>query len=108
MALFGFIFYLWLGVILNRYFDRVMNYINRISWPIMIITVVVLFVLAILESFELLSLGSKDAYNTLRASNIIYSFGMFALLLKIGNIEVLQKKWNQDKLHLVYTWCIMF
>ncbi len=92
MALFGFIFYLWLGVILNRYFDRVMNYINRISWPVMILTVVALFLLAILESFELLSLGSKDAYNTLRVSNIIYSFGMFALLLKIGNIEVLQKK----------------
>nr|WP_068886796.1 acyltransferase [Pedobacter panaciterrae] len=92
MALFGFVFYLWLGVILNRYFDKVMNYIKRIKWPTMILTVAGFFALAVLESFELLNLGSEDAYNTLRVSNIFYSFAMFALLLKIGSIDILQKK----------------
>jgi len=92
MALFGFIFYLWLGVILNRYFDKVMSYIRGVSWPVMILSAIGLFALAIMESFELRSLGSEDAYNTLRISNILYSFVMFALLLKMGSIEVLQKK----------------
>lgn len=90
-ALLGFVFYLWLGVLLNRYFDVVMAFIRKISWPVMILGVGLLFLLAVLETFKLRELGIKDAYNTLRVTNIFYSFGVFALLLKIGKIDFLQR-----------------
>jgi len=96
-ALLGFVFYLWLGVVLNKYFDLVMGYIRKISWPLMIVSVVLLFVLAVLESFKLKELGIKDAYNTLRITNIFYSFGVFALLLKIGKLDFLQRKLEPRK-----------
>lgn len=91
-ALFGFVFYLWLGVIVNKNFDKVMKYIHQVSWPLMISIVIVLFALAISESFLLMKIEALDTYNTLRVSNILYSFGVFALLLKIGKIRVLQEK----------------
>jgi len=37
-------------------------------------------------------LGNKDGYNTLRITNIIYSFAVFIALLKLGNIKSIQQK----------------
>ncbi|ACU02370.1 acyltransferase family protein [Pedobacter heparinus] len=90
-ALFGFVFYLWLGVIINKNFELVMGYIRRISWPVIILLVVVTFGLAISESWILIKIKALDAYNTLRITNILYSLAMFALLLKIGKIKLLHK-----------------
>ncbi|QXU41034.1 acyltransferase [Pedobacter sp. D749] len=86
-ALFGFVFYLWLGVYFNRYYDKIMMTIKFLSWLKMLVLVIVTFVIAIGESRYLYSIGISDAYNTLRISNIIYSLVMFTLLLKIGNLN---------------------
>lgn len=91
-ALFGFVFYLWLGVYLNKYYDSVIALIKRLPWWLMISIVVTTFLIAVKESFFLLDLGSKDAYNTLRISNIIYSLVMFAALLKLGKVSFLQNR----------------
>ncbi|TKC02908.1 acyltransferase family protein [Pedobacter frigoris] len=96
-ALFGFVFYLWLGVMLNRYFEVVMSSIRKTSWFVLISVVVLLFALAIAESFALVQMESKDAYNTLRITNVLYSFGMFALLLKIGALDFLQRNFEPRK-----------
>jgi len=90
-ALFGFIFYLWLGVYLNRYYDRVMLWVKTITWPSLIAINILCFVLACSEIYLLAELGSHDEYNTLRITNIFYSLSMFALLLKMGNIKSLDQ-----------------
>ncbi|TCD12756.1 acyltransferase [Pedobacter frigidisoli] len=93
-ALFGFVFYLWLGVYFNRFYDQVMHIIKSTKWAILIILVLASFVFAVAESNHLNKIGISDAYNTLRFSNIIYSLVVFALLLKIGNLS-----WIRRNLH---------
>lgn len=90
-ALFGFVFYLWLGVTLNRYFDLVMAYIKKTSWSVMISGVILLFALSLIETFILFDIKAFDPFNTLRITNIFYSLGVFAMLLKIGELDVLQR-----------------
>ena len=90
-ALFGFVFYLWLGVYMNRYYENVMRYVHGFSWTGTIVIVLICFLYADLETAFLLSKGSSDPFNTLRITNIAYSLAAFLLLLKIGKIEWLQK-----------------
>lgn len=89
-ALFGFVFYLWLGVYMNRHYDKVAVFIDKISWFWLISMNVLLFVLSNIEILHLMNRGSLDAFNTLRITNILYSLSMFALLLKIGPLKGLQ------------------
>lgn len=93
-ALFGFVFYLWLGITLNRYYDQVKVVLGRISFSSLLAINLVLFVLSTLESVHLMDLNLKDPFNTLRVTNIFYSLGIFALLLKIGDIKNVQKVLN--------------
>lgn len=90
-ALFGFVFYLWLGVYINRYYEKVSKFINRISWFWIITINIILFIVADMEILFLMDRNSADAFNTLRISNILYSISMFALLLKLGPLNKLQK-----------------
>jgi probable poly-beta-1,6-N-acetyl-D-glucosamine export protein len=90
-AIFGFVFYLWLGVYFNEYYDKIMNIIKAASWFTILLLALVTFWIAVGESKYLNSIGIKDAYNTLRFSNIIYSLVMFALLLKVGSLNWLQR-----------------
>lgn len=96
-ALFGFIFYLWLGVYLNKYYDKVIGFLNKTPWYLLLLLGIMSFLLSMAESFKLVSLGSGDAYNTLRISNICYSFIVFAILLKLGNVPFLQNKLQPRK-----------
>ncbi len=89
-ALFGFVFYLWLGVYMNKYYDRVSVFIKKFSWFWLIIINLIFFAVANLEILYLMDKGSPDAFNTLRITNILYSLSMFALLLKIGPLKKLQ------------------
>lgn len=89
-ALFGFVFYLWLGVYINKYYHIIIGLINRISWFWLITINVMLFAICNAEILFLMDRGSIDSFNTLRVSNILYSIGMFFLLLKVGPIIPLQ------------------
>ncbi len=89
-ALFGFVFYLWLGVYMNKYYDKISVFINKVSWFWLIIINLAFFALADIEILQLMERGSKDAFNTLRVTNIMYSLSMFVLLLKIGPLKGLQ------------------
>lgn len=93
-ALFGFVFYLWLGITLNRYYDQVKAVLSRISFVSLLAINLVLFVLSTLESVHLMDLNLNDPFNTLRVTNIFYSLGMFALLLKMGDMKGVQKALN--------------
>lgn len=90
-ALFGFVVYLWLGVMMNKHFDKLGPWIHKTSiWWLVGLTTV-LFFLADLEAVYLKNLNIEDAYNTLRITNILYSLSFFLLLLKIGPIKAINK-----------------
>ncbi len=89
-ALFGFVFFLWLGVYMNRYYDKVSLFVSKISWFWLIVINLLFFALSNIEILYLMDMGSKDAFNTLRVTNIVYSLTMFMLLLKIGPLKKLQ------------------
>lgn len=96
-ALFGFVFYLWLGVYLNRYYERVLLFIKHVKWSHVIVVNILFFALSCLEVVYLAHHGSKDEYNTLRISNIFYSLSMFVLLLKMGSIKFIDKNLEPRK-----------
>lgn len=93
-ALFGFVFFLWLGVYLNKYFEEIVSKIKQIKWHWIIILNILCFIVACLEVLYIAHLGLKDEYNTLRISNILYSLTMFILLLKIGEIKAIDHVLN--------------
>ncbi len=97
VALFGFVFYLWLGAYMNKHFDKVMWFIERTSiWWIIGLTAL-FFLLGDIETVYLKELGSKDAYNTLRVSNILYSLSFFVLLLKMGPVRFINERMQPRK-----------
>jgi len=89
-ALFGFVFYLWLGVYLNKHFKEFKEFVSKLSWATISVGVIVTLILAMGEAFYLQGTGLKDAYNTLRITNIAYSLIVFVALFKIGPIKSLQ------------------
>lgn len=93
-ALFGFVFYLWLGVMLNKHFQKAMAFINKTTWNKLILINIIFFVLSVVEGIYLNRLGSGDSFDTLKFTNILYSLSMFAALLKIGGIDFIQSKLN--------------
>lgn len=90
-ALFGFVFFLWLGAYMNRHIDVVFNFIKKTSYTWMIGLTTVLFILASLEIVHLKSIFSQDPYNTLRVTNIAYALSFFFLLLKVGSIPMVNQ-----------------
>lgn len=87
-AVFGFVFFLWLGVYLNKKYSQVMDFVNRTSFAWIGMVTFLLFLLADAETVYLKMNGVEDAYNTLRISNVLYSLSFFALLLKWGAIPI--------------------
>lgn len=90
-ALLGFVFYLWLGVILHRYFAEFNQWINRQSFLVITAAMLITFLISCAETINLIQLGSGDSGNTLRFSNIIYSLVSFLFLYKYCNFSVIEK-----------------
>lgn len=83
MAIFGFVFFLWLGAQLNQHWTAVANWINSIPNWIWAILFVLTFALSVYETINLYQQHNIDPYNTLRFSNILYSLVCILILLKI-------------------------
>jgi fucose 4-O-acetylase-like acetyltransferase len=84
-AIFGFIFYLWLGVFIRQ--QNIVNKILNIKTPVLLIIVLFLFVLSSLESYWLYK-QSLPYFNILRVFNQLYALAMFALLVKLGSSKI--------------------
>lgn len=91
-AILGFVFYLWLGVIMHKYFSQFNAWIKKTNhWPLIILTALT-FVFSCIESLYIMNDHIKgDPYNTLKISNIIYSLAAFLLLYKIGNLKFIKR-----------------
>ena len=90
-ALVGFVFYLWLGVILHKYFTQFQNWVNQQSFLIICSFLLVTFIISCAETINLIQLGSNDSGNTLRFSNIIFSLVSFVFLYKYCNFSFIEK-----------------
>jgi len=88
-AMFGFVFYLWLGVQLYRYYDVFNIWIKKQKAIVLAAATLICLALACYESIYIMNTGLKiDPYNTLRITNIIYSLAAFLFLYKIaGNLK---------------------
>lgn len=86
-ALLGFVFYFWLGAYINKHYSRISSHIKKCSYTRLIIINVFLFITSLAESYFLFTTGSDQVFNVLKFTNILYSLGMFVLLIKIGKIN---------------------
>ena len=83
IAIFGFIFYLWLGAMCNKYWNKMECFINKTPLFIYFTFFLLTFSWAVFDIIGLMQAKSADPYNTLRLSNIFYSISSIAILLKI-------------------------
>ncbi len=90
-ALFGFVFFLWFGAQLYHKWNAVDNWIKRVPLSVFVFTTLATFTLAVIEIQQLRALNSIDEFNTLRASNVLYSISAFLLLLKIRHFPAIIK-----------------
>ncbi|PWS31096.1 acyltransferase family protein [Pedobacter paludis] len=90
-ALLGFVFYLWLGVILHKYFAEFNSWIKKRSFAVLLIAVLITFAISCAETINLIHLGSTDSGNTLRFTNILFSFASFLFLYKYCNFKAIEK-----------------
>ncbi|WP_231491033.1 acyltransferase [Pedobacter sp. Leaf170] len=110
-AIFGFVFYLWLGVILHKYFKEFNEWIKRRSVIILGLAATITLIISCWESYYLINANIQgDPYNTLRFSNIIYSLVCFLFLYRLGNpkwIKKLNPRSSTYGIHLIHFIIIM-
>lgn len=104
-AIFGFVFFLWLGAQFHKNWAKVEQWISRQSallfWALAIIT----FILGLVETNILENLHNADPYNSLRISNVLYSLACFFLLLKIRHfnfIKILKPRETTYGVYLIH------
>jgi hypothetical protein len=83
MAIFGFVFFLWLGAQFNKNWEVVQAKILAIPYWVFIALYIIIYISSIYEVTLLYKLNSIDPFNSLRITNILYSLICIFLLLKI-------------------------
>lgn len=86
-AIFGFVFFYWLGVKLNEHLNTIERFIKQTSSHWFILATGLTLFIAVQEASFLHTQKSVDPINTLRFSNIIFSVTVFLLLLKIRHFN---------------------
>lgn len=81
-AILGFVFFLWLGAQLRRNWQQIEAWVNKLSYPVILVVLLLAFALSVYEIFALTG-SSADPFNTLRFSSLLYSLVFFVLLLRI-------------------------
>ncbi|RYC67716.1 acyltransferase family protein [Spirosoma sordidisoli] len=87
-ALFGFLFYLWLGYIIGST-DAVMKSRAYISTKALAGLTIALFGFALLEIYILFNAQSGDPVNSLRLSNQLFAIALFFLLTRVNYLHKL-------------------
>lgn len=84
-AVFGFVFYLWLGAWGSWHFASLQKWLARVPVAVMLGLVALAHGLAMGEAKLLLALHSADPVNTLRITNQIYSILAVLAIMKLKN-----------------------
>lgn len=85
-AVFGFVFYLWLGRYASRHYERVQDWLRRTSMGVLIPAVLLLGIFAFAESRILVHTEAIDSANTLRLTNQAYSIAVVLMIMKIRRV----------------------
>lgn len=88
-AIFGFVFFLWLGAQLHKHWEVIEREIRTTPYLIFILIYLLTLTLALAESRYLFDRISQDPFNTLRITNLLYSLAAFALLVKIRDFNLI-------------------
>jgi hypothetical protein len=81
-ALFGFVFYMWLGIYIKK--NGIIQKIQQINPVLLIGITVLIFALSNYETWYLFNFThTRDSLNTLRITNQLYSVAVFALLVRL-------------------------
>lgn len=86
-ALFGFVFFLWLGAQLHKNWEVIERRIRTTSYPVFIALFAAVLALTLIEAYVLTERKSIEPFNTLRFSNLLYSLVAFGLLIKIRHFN---------------------
>lgn len=87
IAIFGFVFYLWLGAMANKYWLVIESVIKKTPYIIIISIALLTYLWSVFDVVHLIKVKSVDPYNTLRISNSFYSIAVLILLFKIKNFK---------------------
>jgi membrane-bound acyltransferase YfiQ involved in biofilm formation len=82
-ALFGFVFYLWLGSYIANNFEAANQLLNKISFSASVVLAFFTYLLSIGESYWLTLLNNPDPLNSLRFTNQLFSLAVALVLFKL-------------------------
>lgn len=85
-AFFGYVFFMWLGIQMRRYYGKFVVMMQHINWWLLISAMVLSFTLACYEAWGLNNAGCTDPYASIRLTNIIASVIAFCCFYKAGSI----------------------
>jgi len=74
-----------MGYQLNKNYPAFINWAKGLSNGLLLLLFAVTYALSCAESINLIHLGSDDAFNTLRISNILFSLVCFVILFKFSD-----------------------
>jgi len=101
-AVFGFVFFLWLGAQMQKHWETIKTYVDRTPLGIFAVIVFITCVLAVLETTGLYFSKSMDPFNSLRITNILYSIAVFFLLVKLNRYNWLLKLTPRETTYGIY------
>ncbi|WP_345955189.1 acyltransferase [Mucilaginibacter sp. PAMB04168] len=110
-AILGYVFFLWLGAQLRKYWPQVEAAVNGLPYFVAVLAIIVTYLAANFEVYALTSIHSGHATNTLRFSNILYSLAVFTLLLKVRTIKglnYLQPRQSTYGVYLIHPIILVF
>jgi len=111
-ALFGFVFYMWLGIYIKK--ADLLSKIQKIPSALMIGITVFIFILSCYETRYLFDFThTRDSLNTLRITNQLYSLAIFALLVRLcgnkaPNFGVFRPKQETYGIYLYHGFFVFF
>ncbi|MEO5910900.1 MAG: acyltransferase [Pelobium sp.] len=88
-SILAYAFFVWIGILLQKHFDTVMNFIKRISWVLFIVVLVVMFYLSCAEGAYLQKIGCVDPFASNRVSNSLFSIVFLLALFKMGRLQLI-------------------
>jgi hypothetical protein len=94
-ALFGFVFYLWLGYYVGR--KRLHLYFEHWNLPLLILVFISCYILTSVECLLLFQADLKEPLSTLRLTNQLYSISAFVLMVRVFRKPIVSKLFNPRK-----------
>jgi peptidoglycan/LPS O-acetylase OafA/YrhL len=94
-ALFGFVFYLWLGYYIGR--KRLHLYFENWNLPLLVLAFIGSYILTSVESLVLFRADLKEPLSILRLSNQLYSVSAFILMVRLFRKPMVSKLFNPRK-----------